>query len=213
MQNQIKDVRDEADPLVSGATRIVLRPIANPLPLGFLALGAATLLLSGLQLGWLPAAQGRQVAIIILTFVAPLQLVASIFGFLARDAVAGTGMGILTGTWTSVSLVMWSSPPGSTSKALGMVLLIAAMSITVPAIAASLGKVVATAVLGTTAIRFAATGISQLTGSTSWKEAAGVIGVVLFVLATYAATAFLLEDATWNHARSPCRSRWRISSS
>ena len=34
-------------------TRIVLRPIGNPLPLGFLALAAGTLLVSGLQLGWL----------------------------------------------------------------------------------------------------------------------------------------------------------------
>ena len=37
----------------AAATRVVLRPIANPLPLGFLALCAGTLLVSGLQLGWL----------------------------------------------------------------------------------------------------------------------------------------------------------------
>jgi hypothetical protein len=44
---------------VSGSARIVLRPIASPLPLGFLALAGGTLLLSGLQLGWLAPAQGR----------------------------------------------------------------------------------------------------------------------------------------------------------
>jgi hypothetical protein len=36
---------------VSAAARIVLRPIGSPLPLGFLALAGATLLVSGLQLG------------------------------------------------------------------------------------------------------------------------------------------------------------------
>ncbi len=34
--------------------RIFLRPIASPLALGFLALGGATLVLSGTQLGWIP---------------------------------------------------------------------------------------------------------------------------------------------------------------
>ena len=39
-------------------SRIVLRPIGNPLPLGFLALAVATLSFSALQLGWLPPQQG-----------------------------------------------------------------------------------------------------------------------------------------------------------
>jgi uncharacterized protein len=43
---------------VARAARIVLRPIGNPLPLGFLALAAATLLVSGLQLGWLNPPRG-----------------------------------------------------------------------------------------------------------------------------------------------------------
>ena len=33
----------------------MLPPIGNPLPLGFLGLAGATLLVSGLQLGWLDA--------------------------------------------------------------------------------------------------------------------------------------------------------------
>ena len=40
-------------------TRVVLRPLASPLPLGFLALAAATLLTSALQLGWLAPDQQR----------------------------------------------------------------------------------------------------------------------------------------------------------
>ena len=73
--------------------RIVLRPIANPLPLGFLALAAGTLLVSGLQLDWLAPTQGEDVGLILLAFVFPLQLIACVFGYLGRDVVAGTGMG------------------------------------------------------------------------------------------------------------------------
>jgi hypothetical protein len=83
------------DGAVERATRIVLRPIANPLPLGFLALGAGTLVVAGLQLDWFAATEGRSVALILLAFVFPLQLLAAIFGFFARDVVAGTGMGVL----------------------------------------------------------------------------------------------------------------------
>src|SRR4051812_4257377 len=105
-------------PPVEWATRIVLRPIANPLPLGFIALGAGTLLLSALQLGWLEPTEGHDVALLLLAFVAPLQLVACIFEFLARDVVAGSGMGILAGTWLATSLVMRNLAPGATSRPL-----------------------------------------------------------------------------------------------
>jgi succinate-acetate transporter protein len=100
---------------VDRATRIMLRPIGNPLPLGFLALAAATLVVSGLQLEWLAPADGRDVALILIAFVFPLQLVTSVFGYLARDVVAGTGMGVLAGAWLSIGLVMLTSPPGSVS--------------------------------------------------------------------------------------------------
>jgi hypothetical protein len=36
---------------VNAPERVFLRPIGNPLPLGFLALAGATMLVSGLQLG------------------------------------------------------------------------------------------------------------------------------------------------------------------
>jgi len=173
----------------------MLRPIGNPLPLGFLALAAATLVVSGLQLEWLAPADGRDVALILIAFVFPLQLVTSVFGYLARDVVAGTGMGVLAGAWLSIGLVMLTSPPGSVSDALGLFLLLAALAMLVPAAAATTGKLVPALVLATTAVRFAATGLYQLTESDGWKTAAGVIGLVLCALAVYAALAMALEDA------------------
>jgi succinate-acetate transporter protein len=38
-------------------SRIVLRPIGNPLPLGFLALSVATVGFSVLQLDWIPSSR------------------------------------------------------------------------------------------------------------------------------------------------------------
>jgi succinate-acetate transporter protein len=90
-----RTARDELAP----RTVVALRPIAGPLALGFFGLAAATFITSGLQLGWVESAEQRQVAICILAFTAPLQLFASLFGFLARDGVAATGMGLLSGGW------------------------------------------------------------------------------------------------------------------
>ena len=179
---------------VERAARIVLRPIGNPLPLGFLALAGGTLLVSGQQLGWLQPQEGRQVALILIAFVAPLQLVAAVFGFLARDVVAGTGMGVLTGTWLSIGLIQLTGQ-GGTSDPLGLLLLLAAIAMLVPAAAALTGKVVPAAVLLTTAVRFATTGLYELTASGTWKASAGIVGLVLCALALYAALAMALEDA------------------
>ena len=180
---------------MNATTRVMLRPIGNPLPLGFLALSGGTLLVSGLQLGWLSDSDGMDVALILIAFVFPLQLVTSVFGYLGRDVVAGTGMGILSGTWLSIGLVTLTSPAGSTSDALGLFLLVAAVAMLVPALAALSGKLVAVAVLGTTAVRFACTGMYQLTVSETWKDIAGVVGLVLCAVAVYAALAIAIEDA------------------
>jgi uncharacterized protein len=180
---------------VNGSTRVILRPIANPLPLGFLALAGGTLLVAGLQLGWLKPAEGHDVALMLIAFVFPLQLVASVFGYLGRDVVAGTGMGLLSGTWLSVGLVTLDAPPGSTSDALGLFLLLAAAAMAVPAAVAAGGKLVPAAVLGTTVLRFAVTGVYELTASSTWEDVAGIVGLVLCGVAIYAALALALEDA------------------
>jgi uncharacterized protein len=175
-------------------THVMLRPIANPLPLGFLAFAGGTLLVSGLQLGWLQPTEGHDVALILLGFVFPLQLLACVLGYLGRDVVAGTVMGLLAGTWLSFSLVTLGAPPGSTNDALGLFLLVVAASLAIPAIGAAGGKIVPAAVLALAVVRFALTGIYQLTSSSTWEDISGVVGVVLCGLAFYLALALLLED-------------------
>ena len=48
--------------------------------------------------------------------------------------------------------------------------------------------------LATTAMRFATTGLNQLTVSSTWEGIAGVFGLVLCGLAMCAALAMALED-------------------
>jgi uncharacterized protein len=174
--------------------RVIVRPIASPGALGFLGLAGATLTVSGLQLGWVEPAETHTVALVVLGFTVPTQLLAAVFGFLARDGATATGMGLLAGIWLAVGLVTLQAQPGSTSDALGLFLLLAGAGILIPATTAFLSKAAAGLVLGTAGLRFLVTGVFQLTASDGWEDTAGVIGVVLCALAVYAALAFQLED-------------------
>ncbi|MDO8145925.1 GPR1/FUN34/YaaH family transporter [Isoptericola sp. 178] len=174
-------------------TRIVLRPTGNPLPLGFMALAVATVGFSCLQLGILSTAEESTVALAVLVLTVPLQLLAAIIGFGARDPIAGTGMAVVSGVWAMLAVSTLTSPPGSSSPALGVLLLTAALAMVVPALAAG-GKVVAAAVMIGSGVRFAVTGVAEFTGSGAWETTAGVLGLVLAAMALYAALGFVLEE-------------------
>lgn len=68
---------------------VALRPLANPLPLGFLGQALASWAFASIQLEWLSSAQSHIVAFAVLVFTVPLQGLASVLGFLARDPIAG----------------------------------------------------------------------------------------------------------------------------
>lgn len=59
---------------------------------------------------------------------------------------------------------------------------------------AARGKLLAAAVLAAASLRFAVTGVAELTGAKKWETAAGVLGLGLALLALYAAFAFELEE-------------------
>lgn len=176
------------------ASRVFLRPIGSPLPLGMIALGGASVLLTGYQLAWLPAGQAHEVAAVILAFAVPLQYLASVFGFLGRDSAGGTGMALLGACWTVTGTLTWLSPAGGRSPVLGLLLLFASAALLVPAVAASLGKAAAATAFILAGARFALTGIYEYQGGTGWEHASGWVGLVLCVLALYNAFAFEIED-------------------
>jgi succinate-acetate transporter protein len=164
------------------------------MPLGFIALALATAMFGVVQLGWIPPTQGAVAALTAGAATLPLQLLASVFGYLSRDPVAATGFALQAGTWGVVGLVSLTSPAGATSPGLGALLVIAAVAVLIPGVA-GYSKLVPAAVMVGTAIRFAITGGYELTSSLAWKAAAGWAGIALAALALYAALALELEGA------------------
>jgi hypothetical protein len=162
--------------------------------MGFLALAVATSVFGALQLGWIPPSQGHIAGLTALVLTAPLQLLASVFGYLARDPVTATGMAILGGTWAVLGLGTLLSPPGATSGGLGVLLLVSAASMCIPAFV-GMSKLAASGVMALTAVRFGVTGWYELTGTATAKTTAGAVGMALAVAAFYAALALELEGA------------------
>lgn len=175
-------------------TRIVLRPSGNPLPLAFMALAVATVGFSSLQLGILGPGEESTVALAVLVLTVPLQFISSLIGFGARDPIAGTGMAMVSGVWAMIAVSTLTSPPGASSPAVGVMLLVAAVAILVPS-AGARGKLVAASVLIGSGVRFAVTGLAEITGSSGWEIFAGVLGLLLGLLALYAALGFELEES------------------
>lgn len=187
--------RGSSPVLDESIARVVVRPIASPLALGFLALAIGSFVLAGLELGVVSVDQSSVVALVLVALVAPLQFIAMIYGFLARDAVAATGMGILSATWATVGIIMLTQPPGAISSGKGLLLLASAVALLVPAATGFTTKAVAGLVMITAAARFALTGAYQLNGIDGVQTAAAILGFVLSGIALYAAFAFELEDS------------------
>jgi hypothetical protein len=185
-----------------GATvaRVTLRPIGSPLPLGAFALVPAGALLSGLQLEWFPVADERSIGYLLLGFAVPLQLMSSVFAFLGRDSLVGTGFGIFTGTWLAFGLSLLTGPLGKTSPVLGVFFLaIAAIFAMLFGGGIAGGKVAAGAIVLTGSVRFILSGLYELTSATGVEHAAGIVGLVFVAIAGYVGFASLIED----NARKP----------
>ncbi len=175
--------------------RIFLRPIGSPLPLGFLGLTVATLSVAALNLGWVPMSQSHEIAVVLIAFTFTTQAVATVFGFLARDAVVASGIGVQAGAWLTVGVMMATSPPSHKSLALSFFLFVAAAALLSAVLVSAQAKVVPALVMAGTVTRFALTGVAERFGSTSWAHASGWEGVGLACLALYAAIAVDLESA------------------
>jgi uncharacterized protein len=151
-------------------------------------------LLSLQQLGAFPVREGRTVAALILAFAVPLQVIATIFAFLARDTVAATGLGLFAGGWLGTGVAMLTTEPGATSKALGVFAIALAVAFVSVIAGATFGKVGPAAVIAVGSVRFVLTGIFELTGSAGVRHAAGVVGCGLVLTALYSAVAVTVED-------------------
>jgi succinate-acetate transporter protein len=184
---------NDVPPVPDATYRIVLRPIANPLPMAFVGLGGATVVLSALQLGWVPTDESANVGLLVLLVAVPLQALASVMGYLGRDPVGATGAGTLAVSWAAIGFVTMLSLPGARSQVLGLVLFYLAAMLLVTAIVAMVGRALPALVLAVTTARLTMTGGYEYFGGTGWMHAAGWVGVALAALASYAVLALELE--------------------
>jgi succinate-acetate transporter protein len=173
----------------------MLRPIATPFPVGLGALATASLLASGLELGWFSSRDTLTVAVALIAFCFPLQFLAAIFGFLGRDTAAATSFGIQAGTWLVIGLSLLLSPAARPSPPLGVLELTAAVWVALAAGGAANNKLVPAIVLFAVALRFLLSGLYELGAGNGVEDAGAVVGLGVALAAAYAALALELENA------------------
>ena len=174
--------------------RITVRPIASALPLGFFAFGIGMLLLAGSANGWLPESDQHTVGLMLAAFVFPLQTIATVVAFLARDTFGATGLGLFSSSWLTFGLVDLNAQPGALSHAVGLYEFGFAFTVAALAIAAMLGKPLIGTILLIAATRAALAGSYEWGGSKTLYTVSGWLALSIFVIAVYGGLAFLLED-------------------
>src|SRR3954462_13307603 len=158
-------------------TRILLRPIGSGLPLGFFSFGIGMLLLACSAIGWIPVDEQKDVGMLLMAFVFPLELIATIVAFLARDTAGATTLGLFTTSWLALGWADYASPPGSTSVTLGIYLFGFATTVLLLALMATQGKPFFSVLLVAAAARMVLTGVYEVGGSQRWYEIAGGLGL------------------------------------
>ncbi|MFI9584230.1 acetate uptake transporter family protein [Streptomyces sp. NPDC052236] len=179
------------EPDLRSMTRINLRPIASPMPVGFFAVAIASIIVGSMQLGFFGDDAHRAVALTILPAFL-LQMIVSILAFGARDVLAATLMACFSGTWLASSLVLALDPPAG-AKVLGVLNLVFAVFAFLMATVAQRKRVM-WFVLCVAVPRFAVAALFNLTGATWLGYVSGALGLLLAGVAMYAAFALMLED-------------------
>jgi uncharacterized protein len=176
-------------------TRIFLRPIGSGLPLGFFSFGIGMLLLACLAIGWIPADEQKQVGMLLISFVFPLELVATVVAFLARDTLGATTLGLFTTSWLALGWAYFASPPGTRSTTIGIYLFGFATAALLIAVMSTLGKPFFSVLLSAAVVRMVLSGYYEVGGAHEWLKISGGFGLALAALAMYGGTALGLEDA------------------
>jgi succinate-acetate transporter protein len=174
-------------------TRIFLRPIGSPLTIGMAGLAIASLVQSGLDLKWVPSGEAVQAGLILIAVPFVLQLLASIFCYLARDGAGGAAIGLLATSWLALGLVHVTAGSGRPIAVLGLLLVAAGGVLALTSVAVSVGKPLVGAVFMLSALRLGLAGVHELSGTAFWRDIAGVVGLVVCAGAAYCVLAFELE--------------------
>jgi succinate-acetate transporter protein len=152
-------------------------------------------LYAALDAPWVKATQGHTVGLLLAAFVAPLEIVATVFAFLARDTVAAATLGLFSGSWFVGGLTTMQAKPGVLDPAVGYFLIAFTVVVLLLAVAAIFGKPLIAVLLFVSAGRGLLSAAYDLGAGQTWNHVGGWLAVGIFCIAMYGGIAFLLEDA------------------
>lgn len=184
----------DSQPRIEDVTRVVLRPIASPLPLGFFAFGIGSVLQSTLQFGLIPQADVQNLALLFGAFVFPLEILAALLAYFARESVGATILSIIAFSWLGTAVVTYASAPDPTSPTVGFLYLSIAVILLLLGAVGVLGKPLLATVMFLAFFRYGLNGIYELTSSDGLQIPSGVVGCLIFALSLYGGLALALED-------------------
>lgn len=175
--------------------RVTVRPYGSVVPLGFLAFGIGMFLYAAYDAPWVKPSEGHAVGLMLVTFVGPLELIAAVIAFLARDTLAGVALGLFAGSWLLAGFTTLQSTPGQLSAAQGYFLIAFSFAILLLAAVAWLGQPLIAAVMTVSVVRGVLSAVYRLGGGAGWNHVGGWLALGIFCIAMYTGLAFLLEDA------------------
>ena len=176
-------------------TRVVLRPLASPLPLGFFAFGMGSVLQSALQFGLIPQADVQNLALLFGAFVFPLELLAALLAFPSRETVGATILSIIAFSWLGTAIVTYvSAPTNPTSPTIGFLYLSIAVILLLLGAVGALGKPLLASVMFLAFFRYGLNGLYELLALGWIQPVSGIIGCAIFALSLYGGLALALED-------------------
>src|SRR5437763_4055964 len=165
--------------------RVTVRPYGSVVPLGFLAFGIGMFLYAALDAPWVKQAEAPTIGLMLVSFVAPLEGIATVIAFLARDTMAGVALGLFTGSWIMTGLATMKAKPGELSAAQGYFLIAFTIAILLLASVSWLGQPLIAILLTVASARGLTSAVYQVGGGRGWNHVSGWIAFVIFCVAMY----------------------------
>ena len=174
--------------------RIVLRPYASAIPLGAFAFGIGNVLYSAFLLHWIASSESLLLAVMLLAFVAPLELLPCVMAYLSRDTGGATAFGIFGAAWVVQGIQLLLPGANQPSVASGIFLASLALCLAILSVITFPGKPLIGSLLVVAVLRTVGAALMEFAFGHSIATISAILGLVLALFAFYSGVAFLDED-------------------
>ena len=180
---------------VTRAPRVPPSPPSPTLPLGLLAFALGMAVAGAVDLGWVPGSGLRSDGYVLLTFVAPLQLLAATFAFAGREPFAGTALAMFGANWLTVGAQWVTATPAPTHPTLALFGFTFSALIGGVACVATRVKPILSVLMALAATRGVLSATGQVHPDLTLQRASGALAVAVAVLMAAVALRFLASVA------------------